>query len=78
MAQIGDEAPWWRVVAKGGGLPIHRRDPTLERLQRTRLEEEGVGFVGDRVDMTRYGWNPVEAEERVVTGDGNPLHSDDF
>jgi methylated-DNA-protein-cysteine methyltransferase-like protein len=36
--------PWWRVVRADGSLAKGAR-------QRARLEEEGIPFVGERVDM---------------------------
>jgi alkylated DNA nucleotide flippase Atl1 len=36
--------PWWRVVRADGSLAKGAR-------QRARLEEEGIPFIGDRVDM---------------------------
>jgi alkylated DNA nucleotide flippase Atl1 len=36
--------PWWRVVRADGSLAVGER-------QRARLEEEGVPFRGERVDM---------------------------
>ncbi|MFW5697676.1 MAG: MGMT family protein [Fimbriimonadaceae bacterium] len=50
MAQISDAAPWWRVVARTGHLPVGKRDPRLEITQRERLEAEGVRFCGDRIE----------------------------
>ena len=39
-----DSLPWWRVVRADGSLAKGAR-------QRARLEEEGIPFVGERVDM---------------------------
>jgi alkylated DNA nucleotide flippase Atl1 len=39
-----DSLPWWRVVRADGSLAKGAR-------QRVRLEEEGIPFVGERVDM---------------------------
>jgi alkylated DNA nucleotide flippase Atl1 len=50
--------PWWRVVAKDGSLPIHRRDPGLAKLQADHLRAEGVEIVEGKVDMAQYGWDP--------------------
>ena len=38
------DLPWWRVVRADGTVPKGDR-------QRQRLEDEGVPFRGDRVDM---------------------------
>jgi methylated-DNA-protein-cysteine methyltransferase-like protein len=37
-----DDVPWWRVVGSDGTLRIARHEPALARLQRTKLEAEGV------------------------------------
>ena len=47
-----DDVPWQRVVRADGSLAKGER-------QRQRLEEEGVPFRGERVDM-RAAWVPVE------------------
>jgi alkylated DNA nucleotide flippase Atl1 len=41
----GGEVPWWRVVRADGTLAVGDR-------QRARLEDEGVPFRGDRVDLS--------------------------
>ena len=58
MAQCPEDIPWWRVVAKDGRLPLHKRDPRLAAEQRRRLEEEGVEFEDDNVRMGRFGHAP--------------------
>lgn len=45
------ELPWQRIVRADGSLPKGDR-------QRALLEEEGVPFRGDRVDM-RAAWVPA-------------------
>ena len=45
--------PWQRVVGAGGAIRL----PGQQALdQRLRLELEGVGFRGRRVDMARHQW----------------------
>jgi methylated-DNA-protein-cysteine methyltransferase-like protein len=51
------DVPWHRVVRSSGHLAM-QGDPGRPLLQRFLLEREGVTFVGDRVDMGRYGWQP--------------------
>ena len=41
-----DAVPWWRVLGADGTLRIGKRDPLLAKLQRERLEAEGVKFTG--------------------------------
>ena len=46
--------PWFRVVGSGGRLSIP--SPDGKQVQRELLEDEGVGFVGERVDMKLFGY----------------------
>jgi methylated-DNA-protein-cysteine methyltransferase related protein len=62
------DVPWHRVInAKGEISPRSAGDS--HELQRMLLEAEGVGFVGDRVDLKKYRWNverrPPNAERRT-------------
>jgi len=51
------DVPWHRVInAKGEISPRSAGDS--HELQRMLLEAEGVGFVGDRVDLKRFRWKP--------------------
>jgi methylated-DNA-protein-cysteine methyltransferase related protein len=60
MAACPDDVPWQRVINSQGKISER---PGSER-QRTLLEEEGVLFVKDKVDMKKYGWKgPGEADE---------------
>jgi len=56
MASAPDGIPWWRVVAKDGSLPIHKRSPELRIEQEKRLKSEGVLFKGGRIEMERHRW----------------------
>jgi len=53
MAACPDDVPWQRVINSQGKISER---PGAER-QRLLLEEEGVEFVRDRVNMKKYGWN---------------------
>lgn len=46
-----DRLPWHRVVGAGGHIKLRG---IAAREQRARLELEGVGFSGSRVDMERF------------------------
>jgi len=60
MANCPDDVPWQRVINSQGKISAR---PGAER-QRQLLEEEGVVFVKDKVDMKKYGWKgPCEADE---------------
>jgi len=58
MAACPPDVPWWRVVAKTGDLPVHKRDPEIARQQIELLAKEGVKVVDGRVDMLAHGWVP--------------------
>jgi methylated-DNA-protein-cysteine methyltransferase-like protein len=58
LRKAGDTLPWQRVVGAGGFIKF-KYEAALE--QRTRLEFEGVRFIGRRVDMAQHqhrfrGW----------------------
>ncbi|HEX2993591.1 MAG TPA: MGMT family protein [Anaerolineales bacterium] len=60
MAACPDDVPWQRVINSQGKISAR---PGAER-QRELLEEEGVEFTKDKVDMKKYGWKgPNEADE---------------
>lgn len=60
MAACPDDVPWQRVINSQGKISER---PGAER-QRQLLEEEGIEFVKDKVDLKTYGWKgPGEADE---------------
>jgi len=52
MANCPDDVPWQRVINSQGKISER---PGAER-QRILLEEEGVLFVKDKVDLKKFGW----------------------
>jgi methylated-DNA-protein-cysteine methyltransferase-like protein len=59
MANCPDDVPWQRVINSQGKISER---PGAER-QRQMLEEEGIVFMKDKVDMKKYGWKgPSEAD----------------
>lgn len=59
MRYAPPDVPWQRVVGAGGYLPIGKRSPEAEALQRRLLQEEGAVFHSnnpDRIDMSRSQW----------------------
>ena len=60
MAACPDDVPWQRVINSQGKISDR---PGAER-QRQLLEEEGVVFVKDKVDMKKYGWRGPGDEVR--------------
>ena len=59
MANCPDDVPWQRVINSQGKISER---PGAER-QRQLLEEEGVAFVKDKVDMKKYGWKGKGSSE---------------
>jgi methylated-DNA-protein-cysteine methyltransferase related protein len=49
------DVPWWRVVNRSGQISIRHHGRALQRML---LHQEGVGFIGSRVDLRRFGWRP--------------------
>ena len=47
--------PWFRVINASGRISFPQGSDSYAR-QRKHLEDEGVDFVGGRVDLDRYGW----------------------
>lgn len=60
MAACPDDVPWQRVINAQGKISDR---PGAER-QRQLLEEEGVLFVKDKVDLKKYGWRGAGDEAR--------------
>src|SRR5688572_5271069 len=59
LATLPDDSdvPWWRVLNSRGEISL-RGVGSIERLQRTLLEREGVKFdSAGRVDWDRFGWD---------------------
>ena len=52
--------PWFRVINSSGRISFPLGSEAHAR-QRKRLEAEGVDFVGGRVDLRRFGWQPSAA-----------------
>jgi len=52
MAACPEDVPWQRVINSQGRISER---PGAER-QRALLEEEGIEFVKDKVDLKKYGW----------------------
>jgi len=59
MAACPDDVPWQRVINSQGKIS----ERSGAERQRTLLEEEGVIFVKDKVDMKKYGWRGLAEED---------------
>ncbi|HEY6642383.1 MGMT family protein [Povalibacter sp.] len=55
------DLPWFRVINAGGRISFPVGSDAYQR-QRSKLETEGVVFVGGRVDLKHYGWPPREEQ----------------
>ena len=60
MAACPDDVPWQRVINSQGKISER---PGAGK-QRLLLEEEGIIFMKDKVDLKKYGWHGLdEADE---------------
>jgi methylated-DNA-protein-cysteine methyltransferase-like protein len=55
------DLPWFRVINSSGRISLPSGSDAY-RVQKRKLEGEGVIFRGDRVDMKRYGWPDRERD----------------
>ncbi|MBC7878113.1 MAG: MGMT family protein [Anaerolineales bacterium] len=62
MANCPDDVPWQRVINSQG--KISERPGGAER-QRLLLEDEGVVFVKDKIDLKKFGWSGSSGEENI-------------
>ncbi len=60
MAACPDDVPWQRVINSQGKISER---PGAEK-QRQLLEEEGVVFVKDRIDLKKYGWRGLDEPDQ--------------
>ena len=61
LAACPDDVPWQRVINSQGKISER---PGAEK-QRQLLEEEGIVFVKDKVDLKKYGWKGLNEEDNV-------------
>lgn len=54
---VAERVPWHRIIRVSGHIAL-QGEPGRGLLQRALLEEEGVLFLEDRVDMARFRWDP--------------------
>jgi len=60
MAACPDDVPWQRVINSQGKIS----ERSGAERQRLLLEEEGIVFVKDKIDLKKYGWKGLdEADE---------------
>lgn len=51
------QLPWHRIINAQGKISLPQATGHYA-LQRSLLEEEGIEFSGERIDMKRYRWQP--------------------
>ena len=59
MANCPDDVPWQRVINSQGKISER---PGAQK-QRELLEQEGVVFVKDKIDLKKYGWGGLDATD---------------
>jgi len=64
MAACPEDVPWQRVINSQGKISER---PGAEK-QRHLLEEEGIEFVRDRVDLKKFGWHGLDASDEPKQG----------
>lgn len=68
MASANDAVPWHRVINAQGKISP-RGDGGGEQIQRTRLEEEGIGFSSDgKVNLKLVRWLGPTTEWKLEHG----------
>src|SRR5512140_201603 len=60
MAACPDDVPWQRVINSQGKISER---PGAQK-QRELLEQEGLVFVNDRLDLKKYGWKGLGGEDQ--------------
>jgi methylated-DNA-protein-cysteine methyltransferase-like protein len=60
MAACPDDVPWQRVINSQGKISER---PGAKK-QRLLLEEEGIVFVKDKVDLKKYGWGGLDEADQ--------------
>ena len=56
--------PWHRVINARGTLSFPRNSEAY-RLQRSKLEREGVRFNRERIELARYQWRETELDSAL-------------
>ncbi|MBI2757755.1 MAG: MGMT family protein [Chloroflexi bacterium] len=60
MAACPDDVPWQRVINSQGKISER---PGAQK-QRQLLEEEGIIFMKDKVDLKKYGWRGLDETDK--------------
>lgn len=57
----GTLLPWQRVINAKGEI-VFPPGSHAYQIQRTRLEQEGVEFRGNKISLRRYQWNGISSD----------------
>jgi methylated-DNA-protein-cysteine methyltransferase-like protein len=61
----GIEIPWHRVINSRGRISFPHNSLSYKR-QRELLEKEGVVFMKQRIDLSRYGWKTAMRRTKAL------------
>lgn len=53
-----DEIPWQRVINAKGEISTSAFRDGSDDLQRLLLEDEGIEFEGNKINLSKYRWRP--------------------
>ncbi|MEO0434364.1 MAG: MGMT family protein [Cyanobacteria bacterium J06656_5] len=53
-----DEIPWQRVINAKGEISTSAFRDGSDDLQRVLLEDEGIEFEGNKINLSKYRWQP--------------------
>jgi methylated-DNA-protein-cysteine methyltransferase-like protein len=53
----GTKLPWHRVINAAGKISLGEDNPSF-KIQRARLQEEGVVLNNNRVSLKKFNWQP--------------------
>lgn len=64
-----DEIPWQRVINAKGEISTSAFRDGSDDLQRVILEDEGIEFEGNKINLSKYRWRPpLEMTESIDFG----------
>ncbi|MEO0869511.1 MAG: MGMT family protein [Cyanobacteria bacterium J06642_11] len=55
-----DDIPWQRVINAKGEISTSAFRDGSDDLQRVLLEDEGIEFTGNKIDLAKYRWQPPQ------------------
>lgn len=64
------EIPWHRVINSQGKISLPREDGRYD-LQKTLLENEGIVFRKEKVNLKVFQWKPGELKDQKLEFPGN-------